>query len=315
MGTKEDALLEEMRQSYEMVRFYDNQYFRILAIFTAFYLGSIGYLLNLLRDTNGTDGTSISHSIILIFIFASIFVLIYIIIRNNSIWNLKNWGRINVIRKKLCITSTLPSETLMDKELSKKLDRTNIEKEEKVINFVKRLVEKRGWDGPFPKSGRVWSILVYFLIMTLGVMLIIIDQKLLLIGYVLSIHVIAIPITYRWSNFLHKKIETYRTETEKKVERIWWIPVLAGIYERVIITALIGFNVGFNISGTAGYIGIGAWMVLKSVKSARGWQTWSKGTTYERAVFFIGLIGSIMSIVFAIVGGLIINPSFLSSLL
>jgi len=66
MGNKEDVLLEEMRQSYEMVRFFDNLYFRILAIFTAFYLGSIGYLLNLLRHTNGTGGTSISHLIILI---------------------------------------------------------------------------------------------------------------------------------------------------------------------------------------------------------------------------------------------------------
>jgi len=159
-------------------------------------------------------------------------------------------------------------------------------------------VEKRGWDGPIPKSGRVMGILVYFLIMTLGVMWIIIDQKLLLIGYVFSI-LVAIPITYRWSCFLHKKVGTYRKDTE--AERIWWIPVLVGIFERAIITTL----VGFNVSGTAGYIG--AWIVLKS---AGGWQTLSEGT-YGRAVFFIGLIGSITSILFAIVVGLIINRSII----
>jgi len=42
------------------------------------------------------------------------------------------------------------------------------------------------------------------------------------------------------------------------------------------------------------------------VKSAGGWANWSKGTTYGRAVLFVGLLGSAMSVLFALFGGLLI---------
>ena len=116
-----------------------------------------------------------------------------------------------------------------------------------------------------------------------------------LLGYSLSV-VVATPVTYLWSWFLHRAIQNRRTANDPEAERIPWIPLMLGIFERAIITTL----VGWKVPGTAGFIG--AWV---AVKSAGGWASWSKGTTYGRAVLFIGLLGSAMSILFALVGGLI----------
>jgi hypothetical protein len=117
----------------------------------------------------------------------------------------------------------------------------------------------------------------------------------LIIGYLISV-IVGIPITYIWSEFLHGKVISYRTKEDAKAERVLWIPILVGVFERLIITTFIIFSV----SGTAGFIG--AWIALKS---AGGWATWSKGTTYGRSVFFIGLLGSAMSVSLAILGGFI----------
>jgi hypothetical protein len=119
-----------------------------------------------------------------------------------------------------------------------------------------------------------------------------------LLGYSLSV-VVATPVTYWWSRFLHRAIQNRRTPNDPEAERILWIPLMLGIFERAIITTL----VGWKVPGTAGFIG--AWV---AVKSAGGWASWSKGTTYGRAVFFIGLLGSAMSVLFALAGGLIIAP-------
>ena len=119
----------------------------------------------------------------------------------------------------------------------------------------------------------------------------------LLLGYVISV-IVGIPVTYVWSEFIHSRLEKYRTDTDAPAERIWWIPLLIGVFERAIITTL----VAFPISGAAGFIG--AWV---AVKSAGGWAVWNKGTTYGRAVLFAGLLGSAMSIIFGLSGGIIIT--------
>lgn len=116
------------------------------------------------------------------------------------------------------------------------------------------------------------------------------------LAYGLSVFA-AMPVTFLWSRFLHKLVRPYKTGRDRQAERIWWIPLAVGVLERAIITTL----VGSKVPGTAGFIG--AWV---AVKSAGGWLSWSKGTTYGRATLFVGLLGSAMSLLFAIVGGLII---------
>lgn len=116
------------------------------------------------------------------------------------------------------------------------------------------------------------------------------------LAYVLSVG-IAIPVVFLWSEFLYKRVEKYKTEEDEEAGRVRWIPVWVGILERAIITTL----VGWGVPGTAGFMG--AWV---AVKAAGGWRSWSKGTTYGRAIFFVGLLGSAMSLLFAIAGGLII---------
>jgi hypothetical protein len=117
-----------------------------------------------------------------------------------------------------------------------------------------------------------------------------------LLGYGLSV-VVGIPVTYFWSRLLHEVVQGRRAPEDQQADRIPWIPLTIGILERAMITTL----VGWNVSGAASFIG--AWIV---VKSAGGWANWSKGTTYGRAVLFVGLLGSAMSVLFALFGGLLI---------
>ena len=88
-----------------------------------------------------------------------------------------------------------------------------------------------------------------------------------------------------------------RTENDPVAERVRWIPITVGGFERAIITTL----VRWNVSGSAAFIG--AWV---AVKTAGGWASWSKETTYGRAILFIGLLGNALSILFGLVGGLMI---------
>ena len=118
-----------------------------------------------------------------------------------------------------------------------------------------------------------------------------------LLGYGISL-LAGLVVTYAWSAFLHRLLRKYRPESESEAQRIWWIPLLVGVLERAILTTM----VAFEISGAAGFFG--AWV---AVKSAGGWASWSKGTTYGRAVLFVGLLGSAMSILFGLAGGIIIT--------
>ena len=120
------------------------------------------------------------------------------------------------------------------------------------------------------------------------------------IGFLISV-VVAMPVTYFWSMFLHKLLEKHKQQEDKEATRIKWIPSTIGVAERILFTVLIGWNV----SGTAGFIG--SWILVKQLG---GWNSWGKGTTYNRAVFFVGLLGNTMSVLFGVVGGLIIySPS------
>ena len=80
------------------------------------------------------------------------------------------------------------------------------------------------------------------------------------------------------------------TDTETAgLERIWWIAVMVGVFERALITML----VAYDVSGSASLI-VG-WMALKM---ASGWQTWSAGTRSARAAAFMALLGNAMSRLF-----------------
>ena len=120
-----------------------------------------------------------------------------------------------------------------------------------------------------------------------------------LIAYIV-VGLTAVLVTNWWSNFWHDYIEKNcpKRASEYPPGRIPTIPVLIGLFERVIITTLIGWDV----SGSASFIG--AWI---AIKTAGGWQTWSKGTIYGRATLFAGLLGNAMSILFALIAGLIIK--------
>lgn len=82
-----------------------------------------------------------------------------------------------------------------------------------------------------------------------------------------------IPVTLIWSGFLYWLIDkTVSRDTEEPaLERIWWIPMLIGIFERTIIATL----VAYEISGAAAFIG--TWI---GIKIAGGWQQWSIGTVH-----------------------------------
>src|SRR5208337_2276734 len=108
-----------------------------------------------------------------------------------------------------------------------------------------------------------------------------------------------------WSRALHKRVTLLRsqlvsidalTDEEKALPpgRLEWMPAWVGAFERAFYCLLIGLNV------TGGVAFIGVWVGLKS---AGGWQIWSKGTTYGRAIFFAGLLGNAMSILFGVVAG------------
>ena len=63
------------------------------------------------------------------------------------------------------------------------------------------------------------------------------------IGYGLSV-VVATPVTYLWSWILHKYVQKLpRTCEDKEAKRILWIPLVLGIFERVIITTLAGWKI------------------------------------------------------------------------
>lgn len=108
--------------------------------------------------------------------------------------------------------------------------------------------------------------------------------------------IVGIPFTTWWSKALHNRITAQR-QARAQI-RVQWLPAWIGVFERAFYCILIGYN----ISGAAALIGV--WVGLKS---AGGWQKFSKGTTYGRAIFFSGLLGDCMSALFGIVAGTLIG--------
>jgi prepilin signal peptidase PulO-like enzyme (type II secretory pathway) len=119
-------------------------------------------------------------------------------------------------------------------------------------------------------------------------------------AYGLSVVVGALVTIAAWW-LLHKLLSKVHTQPEDKLGAFGacplWIPPTIGVVERVLYTTL----VGWNVSGAAAFIG--AWVTIKALG---GWQAVNKGTGYGRAAFFVGLIGSALSVLFGIVGGLMI---------
>jgi hypothetical protein len=116
-------------------------------------------------------------------------------------------------------------------------------------------------------------------------------------GYLIAV-VGGIPFTYAWSEFLFWLLETKVPRTTEDPERgaaaeqrIWWIAVMIGIFERLIITTLMAYAasaVGAFLTGGMG------------IKFASGWQRWSRNTRYTRAAAFMALLGNAMSILFGL---------------
>jgi len=116
-------------------------------------------------------------------------------------------------------------------------------------------------------------------------------------------------VTSAWSKALHEQAAFLKNSVdfehgvkrdvqESEAGRVDWIPGWIGFFERALYSLLIGLDVG----GGAAFIGV--WI---GVKLAGGWQSWSKGTTYGRATFGIGLLGNAMSALFGVVAGLVIR--------
>jgi len=135
------------------------------------------------------------------------------------------------------------------------------------------------------------------------------------IWYLVSV-VGGIPITLAWTLLLDWLVEQHVPKSPKDLalekelqepepsngrwfpilgRRVLLLPILIGIFERAIVTTLIIYQV----SGTGSFIG--AWI---AIKSAGGWQRWSLGTRYARSVFFVGLLGSAMSMLIALISGI-----------
>lgn len=127
------------------------------------------------------------------------------------------------------------------------------------------------------------------------------------VGPILWACLIGVPATKRWSAALHERIDQVKELTEHQTDRaqpfpgrLPWIPAWIGVFERGMYCLLLGAQV----PGAAAFIG--AWIALKV---AGGWQIWSKGTTYGRAIFFAGLLGNMMSLLFGVVGGALMAAS------
>ena len=115
---------------------------------------------------------------------------------------------------------------------------------------------------------------------------------------------VAVPVTWGWSKFLFWCLDK-RVPTHDTTERIEWIPVLVGIIERTIVTTLIIWTPKLIPAF------IGGWMALKV---AGGWGLLRNPTTRNRATFFIGLLGNVVSLGWAIAVGVYVSPGSLDLL-
>jgi hypothetical protein len=117
------------------------------------------------------------------------------------------------------------------------------------------------------------------------------------LGYVL-IGCVGAIVSLAYGKFTWKAREKYKKDIQVTPERATEWPVWIGIIERLIYTTL----VGFDISGAAAFIG--AWVTIKAIG---GWASWSQDKDlYGKVLFFSALLGSAISVLFGLIGGIVI---------
>ncbi|OOP55902.1 MAG: hypothetical protein AYP45_12095 [Candidatus Brocadia carolinensis] len=117
------------------------------------------------------------------------------------------------------------------------------------------------------------------------------------------------PITHYWSASLHDRITLLRKglitggwlspeEQKQYPGRVPWVPAWIGLFERPFFA----LPTGLDVHGGAAFIGV--WI---GIKLAGGWQVWSRGSTYGRAILFAGILENAMSVIFGVVAGCVIR--------
>jgi hypothetical protein len=124
-----------------------------------------------------------------------------------------------------------------------------------------------------------------------------------LIGLVVVSGLLGAAISYSVWKWLHTHFSRLNTSLGwdlpvEQITTVTFFPILTGIFERIFFTIL----VAFQVTGT-GSAAI-AWI---AVKMAVGWGKIKEGNTGNRALAFTGLLSSLTSMIFAIIGGLICN--------
>ncbi len=124
-----------------------------------------------------------------------------------------------------------------------------------------------------------------------------------IIGFVIVSGVLGVGVSYYVWKWLHAYFNRLNTSQgwnlpAEHTSTVTLFPVLTGIFERAFFTVLIALQV----TGTGG--GIIAWV---GVKMAVGWGAIKEGGTGHRALAFTGLLSSLTSMFFAVIGGLICN--------
>ena len=97
---------------------------------------------------------------------------------------------------------------------------------------------------------------------------------------------------------LHGIVDRTAQATAKKPERVFWIPLVVGVVERILITTMVGWSVG--ASGAF----IATWILIKALG---GWSRLKGESPYFRSVYSVGLICSAISALFAVAGGLLVR--------
>lgn len=116
-------------------------------------------------------------------------------------------------------------------------------------------------------------------------------MRVVVLGYLWGI-IAGVPVTWAISAGLHWGLgKTVRDPGTSDTRRIMWIPALLGVVERAIVITLLIWALP-----TAGAF-MGTWI---AVKAAGGWGTLKDGTLFSRCIFLVGLMGSALSILWAV---------------
>lgn len=108
-------------------------------------------------------------------------------------------------------------------------------------------------------------------------------------------------VTFGWSSILHWKLsQDLKSGDEAGTpKRLLWVPAMLGVFERTLITTFVLF-----MPIAVGPF-VGAWI---SIKAVGGWGLFKNPSEYNRALFMIGLLGSAMSVLWAVIVGLLARP-------